>query len=93
MKQDLIDAAADVFKALLAVGFVFFMYCFVQMVDDNHLEQEKAKEALIEQRVQERFEKAAQEACGPNAAWRETDNAGEIVCVSKKGKTFGRVAL
>ena len=93
MKQDLIAAAGDIFSALLFCAAIFFVYCFVQMVEDHSAENEQAKQAIEEQRKQERFEHAAQEACGPNASWKLTENENEIICLTKKGKAAGRAAL
>lgn len=91
--KDLIAAAGDIFKALLFCGFVFFAYCFVELIEDHSAEHEQAKQAIAEQRKQERFDHAAQEACGPNASWKLTENEGEIICLTKKGKAAGRIAL
>jgi len=33
-----------------------------------------------------RFARAAQQICGENASWRETNHRNEIVCLTKHGK-------
>lgn len=50
-------------------------------VEDHGYEHEVAREELDKQRRQERFEKAAREVCGPNAAWRLTHRHDEVVCL------------
>jgi hypothetical protein len=62
-------------------------------IEDHHAEQDAAKEALIQQRQQQRFEKAAQDICGPNSAYKLTDNDKEIICMNKKGRVTGKVEL
>jgi hypothetical protein len=55
-------------------------------LDDNSAEHEVAKQELKKQRQQDRFERAAQEICGPNAAWKQTALDGEIQCFTHKGR-------
>ena len=40
-----------------------------------------------------RFARAAQQICGENAVWRETDQRGQIVCISKHGKAGKKVQV
>jgi len=35
--------------------------------------------------AEQRFAKAAQAICGPNAGWSETTTRGQIVCKTKRG--------
>lgn len=56
----------------------------IQAIDDNSAEHEVAKQELAKQRQQARFERAAQEVCGPNAAYRLTHKQGEIICLTKR---------
>lgn len=55
-------------------------------VEDRGYENEVAREELGKQDAQDRFERAAQEVCGPNAAYSITATAGEILCTTKKGR-------
>lgn len=69
--------------ALLLTGFLGLL-CFVGPaldVEDHGYEHEVAREELDKQRRQERFENAAREVCGPNAAWRLTHKQGEVICL------------
>lgn len=78
MKHTLINIA--LFTGI--VGVMFGM----QVIDDHGAEQEVARQELAKQRQQERFERAAQEVCGPNAGYRLTHKQGEVVCTTKRGK-------
>ena len=74
--------------------FAGIMSCMVgiQAIDDNSAEHEVAKQELVKQRQQDRFEKAAREICGPNAGWSLTTNQDAIVCKTKRGHRTGKVA-
>lgn len=73
---------------LLNIG----LFCFILVslayigpaLDDHGAEHEVAKQELAKQRQQARFERAAQEVCGPNAAYRLTHKQGEIICLTKR---------
>ena len=77
MKHTLINTA--LFCAI--VGCMFG----IQAIDDHGYEQEVAKRELAKQAREMRFEKAAQEVCGPNAGYRLTHKQGEVICLSKRG--------
>lgn len=64
----------------------------IQAIDDNSAEHEVAKQELVKQNRQDRFEKAAREICGENATYRLTHKQGEIVCLTKRNHKTGRVA-
>jgi len=64
----------------------------IQAIDDNSAEHEVAKQELVKQNRQDRFEKAAREICGPNAGWSLTTNQDAIVCKTKRGHRTGKVA-
>ena len=55
-------------------------------LDDHGPEHEVAAEELVKQNRQDRFEKAAQEVCGPNAAYRLTNKQGEVICLTHRGQ-------
>ena len=57
----------------------------IQAIDDNSAEHEVAKQELVKQNRQDRFEKAAREICGENAGWSLTTNQDAIVCKTKRG--------
>ena len=79
-------------NALLMVGFAFALSFLGPAIDDHSAEQEQAREALKQQRTQQRFEKAAQEICGMNAAWADLGD-GVIQCLSKHGRRTLKVAM
>lgn len=79
-------------NAILFVGFAFTLSCLGPMIDDHSAEQEQAREAIKQQRAQQRFEKAAQEMCGMNAAWTDLGD-GVIQCFSKKGRKTVKVSM
>ena len=83
MKHTIINCA--LFAAIVATMFS------IQVID-NGAEHEVAIEELVKQNRQDRFEKAAQEVCGPNAAYRLTHKQGEVICLTKRGRATGRVA-
>ena len=62
-------------------------------IEDRGYEHEVAHEEMRKQDAQARFERAAQEVCGPNAAYRLTDTAGQILCTSKKGRKTKEATL
>lgn len=78
MKNFAINAA--VFGSLL-----FLMTCIGPVLDDSSAENIAAKQELASKRQQDRFERAAQEVCGPNAAFRLTQRQGEVICLTKRG--------
>lgn len=80
-------------SAVFIVACAFFISMMGPYLDDHSEEQDAAKDALIQQRQQQRFEKAAQDICGPNSAYRLTDNDKEIICMNKKGRVTGKVEL
>lgn len=80
-------------SAVFIVACAFFISMMGPYLDDHSAENDAAKDALIQQRQQQRFEKAAQDICGPNSAYRLTDNDKEIICVSKNGKLTHKVTM
>jgi hypothetical protein len=76
----------------LFVGLIVSLAYIGPSLDDNGPEHAIAVEELAKQRQQARFEKAAQEVCGPNASYRLTHKQGEIVCLTKRNHATGRVA-
>ena len=73
-------------------AFVLAAMVGIQGIDDNGPEQEIAKQELVKQRQQERFERAARDICGENATWVLTHVQGQIVCKTKRGARTGQVA-
>ena len=73
---------------LLLIGFLGLLGFVGPALDaeDHGYEHEVAREELDKQRRQERFENAAREVCGPNAAWRLTHKQGEVICLVRHGK-------
>jgi hypothetical protein len=43
--------------------------------------------------AQERYERAVQQLCGPNAGWMELQDDSAIQCTTKRGTPTRRVAL
>ena len=84
MKHTLINCA--LFAAIVAVMFG------IQVIDDAGPANEVAKQELIKQRQQDRFEAAAREVCGENSSWALTQGKNEIVCKTRRGHRTGRVA-
>lgn len=72
--------------AVLALG-IAMSYVGPSMDEDSM----PAQQARAEQQQAERFAKAAQEICGPNAAWVEQDD-GSIRCYLHNGKKTNTVA-
>lgn len=81
MKHSLINIA-------LFAGFMAAMVGIQALpgADDHGYEHEVAREELTKQQREERFAKAAQEVCGPNAAWKLTHKHGEVICMNKRGR-------
>jgi len=80
------------FNAILMVGFAVALSYLGPAIDDHGAEQEQAREALKQQRAQQRFEKAAAEMCGMNAAWADLGE-GVVQCINKHGKKLARVSM
>ena len=79
-------------NALLLVGMAIALSFVWPEMEDHHAENEQAKQALKDLRMQERFETAAQDVCGPNATWIDLgDNA--IQCLSKHAKKTVKVQM
>jgi len=81
------------FCAVAIVGIAFILSVLGPTLDDHSAEHDAAKDAMVQQRQQARFEKAAQDICGPNSAYRLTENDKEIICMTKKGRVTGKVEL
>lgn len=68
------------------LGLLVLLMAFVgPALDDNSAENIAAKQELASKHQQDRFERAAQEVCGPNAAFRLTQRQGEVICMTKRG--------
>ena len=81
MKHTIINCA--LFAAIVATMFS------IQVIDngaEHEVAAEVAIEELVKQNRQDRFEKAAQEVCGPNAAYRLTNKQGEVICLTHRGQ-------
>ena len=82
--------------ALLALSFGFALCALGPLLDGHGEEQEQARaleDAVKQEEAQERFEHRARLVCGDNAGFRQTESAGEIVCLTKHGKPRGKVQL
>lgn len=78
---------------LLVLVACFLLSYLGPALDDHGAEMEVAREELAKAREQERFERGAQIACGPNAAWKLTHKRGEVVCLTKRGQKTKVVTL
>lgn len=82
--------------AILTVSFAFVLCALGPLLDGHGEEQEQARaleDSIKQQEAQERFERRARMICGDNAGFKLTENAGEIVCLTKHGKARGKVQL
>lgn len=79
-------------NGLLFCGIAIALAYLGPSLDDHSEENAAAKEAIAQQNREARFEAAAREVCGPNAAWRLTHKQGEVVCLTKRNRPTGKVA-
>lgn len=84
MKHSLINLALFIGVLACMVG--------IQALPDHGPEQTTAREELDRQRQQERFERAAQQMCGDQAAWARIDST-TVQCFTHKGAKAGRASL
>ena len=80
--------------AILAAAMVGLLAWFGPSldIDDNSTEVAVARmleDAQREAAARDRFERAAQGLCGPQAAWEEISK-GVVQCFTKRGKPVGR---
>lgn len=59
---------------------------------DDYVQLANIEDAQQQAQAQARYERAAQELCGPNAAWMELQD-GAIQCTDKRGRNARRVVL
>lgn len=82
--------------ALLAIAMGVTLCALGPLLDGHGEEMDAAKameDSIKQQEAQERFEHRARLICGDNAGFRQTENAGEIICLTKHGKARGKVQL
>ncbi len=67
---------------LLAAAVIAAWMTMAASFDKKRFEGDERHEKAVEAR----FARAAQEVCGPNSTWRETNHKGEIVCLTKRNQ-------
>ena len=80
-------------NAVLMVAIAVVLAVVGPEIDRRASETPATQDAIEQANKQERFERAAQQACGMNSAWKLTDVPGQIVCLSKKGKRMSMASL
>ena len=80
-------------NATLMFAVAFVLAVVGPEIDRRTSETPATQDAIEQANKQERFERAAQQACGMNSAWKLTDVPGQIVCLSKKGKRMSMASL
>lgn len=80
-------------NAVLMVAIAVVLAVVGPEIDRRASDTPATQDAIEQAQKQERFERAAQQACGMNSAWRMTDVPGTIVCLSKKGKRMSMASL
>lgn len=72
----------------LAIAIAVALCWFGPSLDDHSAENDQAVDlqaAIVASIAQERFDRAAQAVCGPQAAWAQL-NDGSVQCSTKHGK-------
>ena len=80
-------------NAVLMVAIAVVLAVVGPEIDRRASETQATQDAIEQANKQERFERAAQQACGMSSAWKLTDVPGQIVCLSKKGKRMSMASL
>lgn len=73
-------------NAVLMVAVAVALAYVGPEIDRRASETPATQDAIEQAQKQERFERAAQQACGMNSAWKMTDTPNQIICLNKKGK-------
>lgn len=74
--------------AALALALIVALCWFGPSIDDHSAEADEAVDlqaAIVASIAQERFDRAAQAVCGPQAAWVQLPD-GSVQCSTKYGK-------
>ena len=72
----------------LAIAIAALLCWFGPSLDDHSAENDQAVDlqaAIVASIAQERFDRAAQAVCGPQAAWVQTAD-GSVQCSTKHGR-------
>lgn len=72
----------------LAIAIAALLCWFGPTLDDHSAENDQAVDlqaAIVASIAQERFDRAAQAVCGPQAAWAQL-NDGSVQCSTKHGR-------
>ncbi len=87
-----VRAANAALVAFLTVAIFWLSGVLGPSLEDHRGESAAARQAIRELAQQERFAKAAQAMCGPNAAYEDLGN-GEVQCFTHRGKKTIRATL